>query len=47
MDLELREDLIERLQLWSHKVGDKGLETEFEAVGMFLEEIGHLKMLED
>ena len=42
---DVREDLKNRLQSWTRKVGDKGIETEFEAVDMFPEKIGHLKML--
>jgi hypothetical protein len=35
---EIMEDMQKRLELWSLKVGDKGMETEFEAVDMFPEE---------
>ena len=41
---EIRENLIKRLEFWTLEVGDKGMETEFEAVAMFPETIGHLKM---
>jgi len=41
---EIREHLTKRLEFWTLEVGDKGMETEFEAVGMFPETIGHLKM---
>lgn len=40
---EIMEDMQKRLELWSLKVGDKGMETEFEAVDMFPEELGKLK----
>ena len=40
----VREDLLNRLLSWQEKVGDKGMETEYEAVDMFPEDIGHLKM---
>ena len=42
---EIREDLTKRLEFWTLEVGDKGMETEFEAVGMFPDTIGHLKIL--
>ena len=41
---EIREDLEKRLQHWTRKVGDKGMATEYEAVDMFPEKTGYLKM---
>ena len=43
---EAREHLMKRLDAWTLEVGDKGMETEYEAVTMFPELIGHLKMPE-
>ena len=39
----IREDMQHRLQVWTQRVGDRGMETEYEAIAMFPEEIGHLK----
>lgn len=41
---EIREDLKKRLQHWTREVGDRGMATEYEAVDMFPDKIGHLKM---
>ncbi|MFC2080941.1 sulfatase [Bacteroidota bacterium] len=41
---DIREELLKRLEFWTQEVGDKGMETEFEAVDMFPDKIGHLKM---
>jgi uncharacterized sulfatase len=35
-------DLEKRLNAWKEIVGDKGFETEYEAIDMFPEELGHL-----
>jgi uncharacterized sulfatase len=43
---EIRADLHERLDKWKEIVGDKGMETEYEAVAMFPDKIGHLKYSE-
>jgi len=37
------ENMIERLNKWTKEVGDRGMETEYEAIAMFPKEIGHLK----
>jgi N-sulfoglucosamine sulfohydrolase len=41
----IRADMEKRLQFWTLEVGDKGMATEYEAVEMFPDKIGHLKML--
>ncbi len=41
---EIREEMHKRLEAWNLEVGDKGMETEFEAVAMFPDKIGHLEM---
>ena len=41
---EIRSQMQKRLDAWTHTVGDRGMETEYEAVGMFPDKIGHLKM---
>ncbi len=40
----IMEDMHNRLEAWNLEVGDKGMETEYEAVAMFPDKIGHLKM---
>ena len=40
---EIREDMEKRLECWSLQVGDRGMETEYEAIDMFPEELGHMK----
>lgn len=40
---DVREDMQKRLDAWTIEVGDKGMETEYEAVDMFPDKIGHLK----
>jgi hypothetical protein len=37
------EDMMVRLNKWKNEVGDKGMDTEFEAVEMFPGKIGNLK----
>ena len=39
----IREDMQHRLGVWTRRVGDRGMETEYEAIAMFPKEIGHLK----
>jgi len=39
----VRLDMQKRLDAWTLEVGDKGMETEYEAVDMFPDKIGHLK----
>ena len=39
----VRQELQERLDAWTLEVGDKGMETEYEAVDMFPDKIGHLE----
>ena len=41
---DVRKDMQNRLDTWTLKVGDRGMVTEFEAVEMFPEEIGHLEV---
>ncbi len=41
---DVREEMQRRLNSWILKVGDKGMATEFEAVDMFPDEIGHLQV---
>lgn len=43
---ETVKDLMKRLEFWTLEVGDKGMETEYEAVDMFPDKIGHLKQAE-
>jgi len=43
---DIRADLLNRLHAWQEKVGDAGMKTEYEAVEMLPEKIGHLKMSE-
>jgi len=40
----IRADMENRLHIWTLEVGDRGMETEYEAVEMFPDKIGHLKM---
>ena len=42
--LQARNKMHKILDKWTKEVGDKGMETEYEAVGMFPDKIGHLKM---
>jgi len=35
--------MLKKLERWTNEVGDKELETEYEAVEMLHERIGHLK----
>jgi uncharacterized sulfatase len=44
--LEIREEMRKRLEAWTVEVGDRGIETEYEAVEMFPDKIGHLEMPE-
>ncbi len=39
---QVREDMQKRLDSWTLEVGDRGMETEYEACYMFPDEIGHL-----
>jgi len=39
-----RKEMQQRLDAWTVKVGDKGMATEFEAVEMFPNEIGHVEV---
>jgi len=41
---DVREDMQKRLDAWTLEVGDRGMETEYEAVDMFPNKIGHLMM---
>ncbi len=41
--LEVRQEMQKRLDAWTLEVGDKGMETEYEAVDMFPDRIGHLE----
>jgi len=41
---KVRLDMQKRLDAWTLEVGDKGMETEYEAVDMFPDKIGHLKI---
>jgi hypothetical protein len=40
---DVRSEMQKRLDAWTLEVGDRGMETEYEAVDMFPEKIGHLK----
>jgi uncharacterized sulfatase len=40
---KVRAEMQKRLDVWTLEVGDKGMETEYEAVDMFPDKIGHLK----
>ncbi len=40
---EVREDMMKRLESWTVQVGDRGMETEYEAIDMFPESLGHMR----
>jgi uncharacterized sulfatase len=40
---EVQQEMQKRLDAWTLEVGDKGMETEYEAVDMFPDKIGHLE----
>ncbi|MCK4751143.1 MAG: hypothetical protein KAT15_28990, partial [Bacteroidales bacterium] len=40
---EIREDMMKRLEFWTVQVGDRGMETEYEAIDMFPESLGHMR----
>jgi arylsulfatase A-like enzyme len=41
--MEIREDMMKRLEFWTVQVGDRGMETEYEAIDMFPESLGHMR----
>jgi len=44
---DVRKDMEARLKAWQAEVGDRGMATEYEAVAMFPDKIGHLEIPEE